>query len=329
MARTIHPDLLAVIDAVNVLSPTRYVILGDIRDVAVRDSEPSSAEPSLLSVLESELYTRLYTRSSARVPPSLDSNERADHIRSLSAANNGQGSWEPGWVLRSIEGDGRMTAEKGGVVYWVPEDEIRLSRATARPGEFCRVLVPKEKRYLEPGYYFAIGDVDGGDAPGESVPHVRFYWHLTAGAAIAYMAAVTQILNARGIPFRTKVLSDPVAYCRADAGVLYLQRRHYRRLGDAIPSILRRIGPRLNPQVPLFTRILAPGLGLAEDPHNGMSFGQHRCKLAAEGLWRSFVQGDRTRQSRAATLAIVFREAGLKPSSPYLAAGSRAKTRTL
>jgi HopA1 effector protein family len=323
MATTIHPDLYEVAGAVEILSPTRYAVLGEIRDAALGGPGQWAAGPSLLPSLESELYTRLYTRSSAQVATSLDARARADHVVALSGANSGRGSWEPGWVLASIEGDGRLTVVKGGIVYWVPRDGVRTGRRTARPGEFCWVWVPKELRCLDPDYYYAIGDADLSDERGGPVPMVRFYWHLTARAAIPYIAAVTEILNARKIPFRTKVLSDPGVYFRADAGVLYLQRHDYRRLGDAIQAIHGRIKFDLKLQVPLFTKHLAPGLGLAEDPRNGMSFGQHRCQLAAQGLWRSFLQGDRTRESRTATLAAAFREAGLKPTSPHLSPGSR------
>ena len=76
-----------------------------------------------------------------------------------------------------------------------------------------------------PGFYCAIGDGDEDDARDAPAPLVRFYWHLTARAAVPYMAAITGRLNQRGIPFRTKVLSDPNGYGRADAGVLYLERR--------------------------------------------------------------------------------------------------------
>lgn len=45
------------------------------------------------------------------------------------------------------------------------------------------------------------------------------------------------------------------------------------------------------PPVPLFTKPLAPGLGLAEDPGDRLSFGQSRCRIAAEGLVRAHAQG--------------------------------------
>ena len=70
--------------------------------------------------------------------------------------------------------------------------------------------------------------------------------------------------------------------------------------------------------MPLFTKRLANGLGLAEDPSRGMSFGQHRCRLTAQALWRSFARGDADRNSRADSVASAFHREGLDPlRSPH------------
>jgi hypothetical protein len=309
-----HPDLLAVIDAAEVVSAARYVVLGETREAA--------DEPTLLAALEGELYARLYTRPAPRGAAPADPLAQRDHVAALSAANNGRGTWEPGWSAGAADEDGRVAVSKDGVTFWAMPQGVRTGRGVPRPGEFCRVWVAKELRNLMPGYYLAIGDGDPADQRDAPEPLARLYWHLTARAAVPYVATATATFNALGVPFRTKVLSDPGAYTRADAGVLYLERRHYPALGDAIRAVRRRIEDDLRPQVPLFTRPLAPGLGLADDPLNGMSFGQHRCRLAAQGLWRCFVQGDRTREARAATLAATFREAGLDPARPHLEPGS-------
>jgi HopA1 effector protein family len=323
MAPTIHADFFAVIDAVEIHSPTRFVLLGEIRDLMSAATGPKACVPEILATLENELYAQLYTRPFSSGNETIDFCSPEDLIFALSAANGGRGTWEGGWTFGSIEDNGQVTAMKGGITFWMPSCGIRNGPDGLHRGDSCQVRVPKELRYLVPDYYVAVGDADPSEEHDGPEPVVRFYWNVTAQAAVLYVAAVTEVLNARGIPFRTKVLSNPRLYPRADAGVLYLERGQYRRLGSAIQTIHLRIKADLNPQVPLFTKALAPGLGLGEDPGNGMSFGQHRCKLAAQGLWRSFLQGERTRETRAATVASQFREAGLKPAAPYLAPGSR------
>src|SRR5262245_55857332 len=98
------------------------------------------------------------------------------------------------------------------------------------------------------------------------------------------MAAATSLLNASRVPFRIKVLRDPAAYRRADAGVLFLRRHDRARIDPLIARITAAVAEGLRPEVPLFTKRLADGLGFAEDPAGSLSFGQHRCRLVAEAL---------------------------------------------
>jgi hypothetical protein len=322
----VHADFLTVFAAVKVLSPTAYRFRDEPREFpapAPTDGEPAptAAEPVFLPMLEGDLYSRLYTRPTQTGAPA-DFLAQRDHISALSAANTGQGTWEPGWQVVGLEPDGRFAVRKDDITFWVGPDGLRVRRGEPSAGAYCRVRVAKELRSLMPGYYCAIGDGDQHDATDAPAPLVRFYWHLTARAAVPYMAAISGRLNRLRIPFRTKVLSDPNGYGRADAGVLYLERPHITRLGDTLAVVHREIAADLRPEVPLFSRSLAPGLGVAEDPGNNLSFGQHRCQLAARAVWASFTRGDTTPEQQAATCAEVVRAANLDPARPHLEPGS-------
>jgi hypothetical protein len=317
----VHPDFLTVFATVRVVSPTAYRFRDELREFP--EPAPAGPEPVFLTALEGDLYSLLYTRPTpTRTAGAGDFLAQRDHTSALSAANNGRGSWEPGWQVVGREPDGRFTVCKDGVSFWVGPDGLRARNGTAAPGDYVRVRVAKELRSLMPGFYCAIGDGDQADTRAAPAPRVRFYWHLTARAAVPYMAAITHGLNRRGIPFRTKVLSDPSVYGRADAGVLYLERRYTSRLGDVLAAVHREIAPLLRPEVPLFSRPLAPGLGVGEDPGNGLSFGQHRCRLAARAVWASYTRGDATPEQQAATCAAVVRAAQLDPARPHLEPGS-------
>ena len=119
-----------------------------------------------------------------------------------------------------------------------------------------------------------------------------------------------------------KTLSDPRAYRRADAGVLYLGKRHYSAARAEIVATYCKLGDRIRPATPLLTKRLAPGLAVAEDPGDGVSFGQHRCTLIARALWRAFEEGSRSPRARLEAVAAAFRQEGLDPRHPYLAPGS-------
>src|SRR6185295_1593157 len=219
--------------------------------------------------------------------------------------------------------DGRVAVAKDGLTFWTVRDEVQARPGRLRPELPCRVRVGKELRHLLPGYYMAIGDGDSRLPRARARPLIRLYWHLTPEAAVPFMSTVTKHLNGAGVPFRAKVLNTPHAYHRADAGVLYLERPWYRRSTALLTRMYRELERDLRREVPLFTRPLAAGLGMAEDPANGMSFGQHRCHLVALASWTSFTRGESTLEARAATLARSITAAHLDPSRFHL--GPRAR----
>jgi len=327
---TLHDDLLTVLDSVEVYSPTRFSLQGAVHEVfaPITSDGPSPTnadEPPLVPELARRLYGQLYTRRTTRNPGLLaDQLARRDLVASLSTANHGRGTSEPGWTIRGPDEDGRIVVAKDELNFWVHPTSLRVPGGEIRPGASCWVRIPKEKRYLQPGFYTALGD-EADDAAGDDVvmPIVRYYWHLTPAAAVPLVAAATTLLNAAEVPFRLKVLSDPNAFYRADAGVLYLRRPCLERIGDALARIYAALAHGLRPEVPLFTKRLAAGLGVAEDPDGEISFGQHRCRLVAQALGQAFVAGRCTRNQRASTLVGAFQRAGLDPLRPHLGPGSR------
>ncbi len=324
---SIHDDLLVVLDAVEIVSPSRYVLPGEPRELPIAEGGGSSLEArpaSLVAALAHDLYERLYLRPS---PPPLaapDVLAGSDLLAALSEANSGRGHWESGWSVRRVEEDGRIVVAREGVEFWAPAAGVRVQTGPIRSGEPCRVRVAKELRSLVPGFYVAIGEEtsDADHHRGGSDPLVRYYWHLTPDAAAGFVATATTLLNESRFPFQLKVLRHPHAYHRADAGVLYLRRRHRSRLDAVIGHIYSAVASRLRPDVPLFTRRLADGLGFAEDPEGSLSFGQHRCQIVAESLWQSFQSGEFDRDRRAESLASAFLRAGLDPLRPHLGPGS-------
>jgi hypothetical protein len=79
----------------------------------------------------------------------------------------------------------------------------------------------------------------------------------------------------------------------------------------------------LEPGIPAFTKSLAPGLGLAEDPGEGQSFGEHRCHLLAEALIATHESGLRSLPERTRVVADRFERAGLDLAAVFLNPGSR------
>ncbi|HEX8179667.1 MAG TPA: T3SS effector HopA1 family protein [Pyrinomonadaceae bacterium] len=333
-----HADLNLLVEAVEIHSPTQYSLLGELRDfsaavpfvAAPTEAPPGAtaadtaapATPLFLPVLETDLYSRLYVRPTNAVAAQSDFLAQRDHMSALSAANNGVGTWEPGWRIVAKEADGRVAVSKDQVTFWSQPAGVRTRTGRVRRGDFCRVWVGKEMRQLLPGFYFAFGNGDQQEQRDTSDKLVRFYWHLTADAAVEYMRLATAHFNRASIPFRTKVMADPAGYVRADAGVLYLEKRYFPVARRLILEIHQALEKQLRTDVPMFTKPLAAGLGLAEDPDNQMSFGQSRCQIAARSLWSCFLHGLTTHEQRLSALAEAFRAAGLDPAAPFLERGS-------
>lgn len=285
---------------------------------SVAGSTVAAAEDGAASGLAAVLYHKLYCR-----PEQGDGGGRGDgraarvFAEALSQANCGRGTWEPGWIVRSLEADGRLAVHnpRQDLMMWALPGQYR-GEGDVAVGATGRLWVGKEWREMLPGYYMALGDADEADARADLV---RFYFHLTPAAAVRWIAELTRRLNAAGVAFRAKALSDPAAYLRADAGVLYVSRQDLGRVMEVLPGLYDAVAPDLRRSVPMFTKRLAPGLAVAEDPGDGRSFGQHRCQLVAEGLVRAFGNG----AEASAAIAARFSEAGLDVARPWLNAGSR------
>ena len=283
-------DLRTALDSVRVDSPSSFALLGR------RHLLPASSALSAATALQAALAEAIYTSLHCRIPPQgsiaqgfSDWVGAQDFADRLSSANSGSGTWQAGWTARSIEADGRIVAERHGVRFWVPPGGYRpLDREVTidRPGA---VRIPKEYFELASGFYLAHGNADDTRDAGSVV---RVYWHLAPAGAERLVGLMTHHLNRAGIGFQLKVLSEPLRYCRTDPAVLYLARRDYPQARPTLRRIHAEIGRWLRSRVSLLVKRLAPGVGLAEDPGDGSSFGEHRGRLLAGILanpeWSAF-----------------------------------------
>ncbi len=133
----VHDDLMTAIDAVEIVSPAHFRLLGELRDVG---------EQGLAATLATDLYERLYIRPSMRPMARSDGLSRRDLMMGLSAANSGQGHWASGWSVRRVADDGRVVVAREDIAWWAQADAVRTVGASIRLGDRCRVRMPKELR---------------------------------------------------------------------------------------------------------------------------------------------------------------------------------------
>ncbi len=144
------------------------------------------------------------------------------------------------------------------------------------------------------------------------------YWHIAASGAPALVRALTSRLNAETVPFRLKVANHPIRFDRCDAAVLYLPIEAFEGVRAMLAHVAVTMASRLRPRTPAFTLALAPGVGLAESPATGESFGEHRCRLLADGIVGADERGVAPRSSRVDAVIESLAENGVKIDAPYL-----------
>lgn len=273
-------DFYAALDSVRILSPTLFTLLGRRHEVSGSSTSGAGVSPvevELAEALYIHLHCRVPTRGSATYGFSNWVGAR-DYADRLSAANLGLGTWQSGWTARSVEPDGRIVAERHGVRFWVPPTDFRRLGDEATGDQPGAVRIPKECFELASGFYMAYGNADDTRDAGNVL---RIYWHLAPSGGERLVSLMTSRLNEAGIAFQFKLQSDPLRFQRTDPAVLYLARSDYTGAVPILSEIRAAIEPWLRSTVSLLVKRLAPGIGLAEDPGDGSSFGEHRGKLLA------------------------------------------------
>jgi hypothetical protein len=305
-------------------SASSFSIFGRRYDVPERGADldgTSLSSPLAHDVLAEVLYATLHCRRTAEeLSPPADWAGAREFTHRISASNSGSSSWQPGWILRGFEPDGQIVAEKFGIRFWMPSSDFEATSSRAQIGDTGWVRVPKECWGLLPGFYLALGDAREVQSDGGGT--VRVYWHLWSGGTVPLMDSLTRRLNQAGVGFSLKVLAVPLAYPRSDAAVLYLPACAYQELVPLLGCAYREIRPWLRPSVSAFAKTIAPGVGLAEDPGDGASFGQHRCRLVATELTRPGTLTADTGVQRWNAVMSALRRNGWDPERLYLNPGS-------
>jgi hypothetical protein len=315
-------QLAGAVRAVTFHSPTTFAWFGArsprLPPGVRRALTPATARNYLRYQLQFQLYHNFYCAGGARPAPGAPAGPglggMTPFVAQLAAANSGAGAWDPGWQLVTVEADAVVVAQDG-LALWVPPGEYRPG-----PGAPAGLRLPKDLLGVSPGFYMALSNAPL--TPRDHEELVRLYWHVTAPAAVTLMALVTGALNAAGLPFKLKVVNDPGRFTRCDGAVLYLRRQDYPVVQPIAEAIYGQVRDGLRPGVPALTRPLAPGLGLAEDPGQGASFGMHRCLLLAESLLRAREAGCHRPAARLRLVLDQFAAAGVRPDAPYLRPGA-------
>lgn len=328
---TIRDDLAPVLEAVAIHSWNSYSFAGG-QPVVIPPS-PQQAFPQtagaqttpqrpLTAGIQGTLYNECYVKRFPRRTPAEDAAAQPDpgFAQALSGNNLTQNRWDLNWRIYALGANGQLYLQKGEFQRSAMPGEYISQGAPLQPGAQVDLWIRRESFQAQPGFYFVYSETptDSWD----EFELVRYYFHAPARSAPALLRYWTTELNRLRVPFRLKTLTEPSHYTRADAMVLYFARRYHPQAARVALRMPREVAETLRPEAPLFTRTLRPGVGIAEDPNTGESFGMNRCRLVAEGVLDAWATGLQTVDARLRAIEARFRAAQLNLDRPHLSPGS-------
>lgn len=245
----------------------------------------------------------------------------------LHESNSGTGYFDRSWYVLREESDGSLVVTKGSLRLHIErERHLPPAKQAAVVGDLVAIRMPKNR--VQNGFYMAVGDgeLNRLDLSEDHPVTVRIYFNLTPEGAVAVMGSLTRRLNEKAIPFSFKVLYNPADYGRYDSGVLYFEKSNYEAVRQVLEAVYAEERSHFQPEVPLFAKQLAPGLGLAEEPDCKFavqeSFGMNRCQIVANGLLEAWHQGDDSPEGRMISILQQFSFLGIDWQRSYLNANS-------
>jgi hypothetical protein len=284
-----------------------------------------SANPAV-DQLAGDLYNYCFTRrfrgADRDVPAADGGGNGGDLTAILSAANASRERWDSGWVVVQVLPTGQVVARKATLdrAFW-PGDFVTHDAPGMPPrvGAALSAFLRRESTTVQPGFYFAFGETAVDPLDDDSL--IRFYWNVADDAAPLLTRLVTSELNRFQVPYRFKCLTNRAHFYRLDAAVLFVNKRHHRIAAELLKGVYAAVRSGLGPETPLFTKALAPGLALAEDPGSGESFGMSRCRMLAEGLWAAHALGPGAPEARAQAVLGHLAAQGVTPDRPHATGG--------
>jgi hypothetical protein len=269
-----------------------------------------------------ELADRIYANwYAAPVAPLAAPADLPDDLAAMfRAAHAGSDRWDGGWLVE-------LAASGGGVAVARGTERRVLDRCDyldpARPGIVAgpgaTVLAPARRDFLDAaaGWWYTHHEDWTLDAPDARL--VRAYWNVGPGAAALLVRHVSSHLLESGVPWMLKCAVHRESYTRADVAILFLPSDELELLQSVVDDVREAIAPVLRVGTPPLTLRAGRGVSVADDPGTGESFGEHRCRLIAEGI----LAAPSPERQRAA-IAERFLEEGVPPDRPYVAAAARS-----
>ena len=243
----------------------------------------------------------------------------------LHEKNHGTGYLDYDWRVLRKEPDGSLAVTKDGLTLHVEENHLEATALSSRVDDLIAIRLPKNR--LNNGFYLAVSN--SSTKQNNNLQNtlsdsgiVSIFLNLKPEGAIALMDSLTQQLNAAKVPFNFQVPHHPLGCDRHDSGILNFQRQDYSIIQELLKGIYAEHQSYFQPEIPLFTKFLAPGLSLAEQPVekplNKQSFGVNRCQIIANALFEAWEKGIDSPEEKVNIMRQHFSWKSVDLERPYL-----------
>jgi hypothetical protein len=192
----------------------------------------------------------------------------------LHQANNGTGYWDQGWQVVEVLPDGYLQVTRDRLLIEIERSRhLPVSQRQYKVGDEVSIKMPKN--LVVDDYYVAIGNAG---LPQEKC--VDLFLHIEEAAALPLLQQLSAAFNAVHKPFRLAFSYLQEAYPRRDAGIWQIAIGDYELAHSTLQTIYPKFQPHFQPEIPLFSLPIAPGIGLLEPTNSPML----RYKCLAEAL---------------------------------------------
>ncbi len=288
-----------------------------VPDRSARALAEDTAQAVLLNALQNHIYQNFYVTGgpleARRTPFLVDTGLESLNFKQELFGANALGIQMATWKVEEQQAARYILSRKGMRVQSTREILSERGAGALREGDHTTIQTTSAFSRLSPGFVlFQSGE------GGSEKRVLRFYWHVLPRGAALLVREITQKLGATGLPFSFKILARPSSYERCDAGVLYLAQEYLPEFAPLLSVIYASLSDFLCDPVPAMTLRMATGLGVAEDPGDGSSFGMTRSDMISAALLSVRSQGSLSVSKGVKAIRHAFEKAGLDPQRPYL-----------
>jgi HopA1 effector protein family len=258
----------------------------------------------------------------AQQPSQIQKNDLIDGVdidfcQRLQQSNSSRGYLDPDWQVVAATPAGELVVVKDGLHLHInPQYHLPPDFRQAQPSDFIPIFLPPN--LVGKDAYIIVGNSGKPATDGNTPPSVRVYFNFTPDAAVAIADRLTRQFNQLALRFEFAILHDPGLFHRYDSGKLYLGQSDYLQAQTMLAEIYRAYQSEFSANIPVFAKQLAPGLGVAEEPPSGDTFGIQRCKLVATALVTAMERGETAATDKLRIVRSHFMAAGIDWLQPHL-----------